>query len=865
MISLIRHCVGPHSRFASLTAALSLAMAGIAPAQTVGRAGRAVFDTERGGYFTYPWGDQWSRYGAEFGRTNFVFDQMPARAPKGLHGRLQHFAAVDNPPNGFAYFPWTQFLAYNADEVARGRPSMVMTATYQGTKRPLYFSYGSFDPSIPFQGLHVRDDRFIKFWIKNYALAILSEPYLQGRWVGADNSTFRYDLYGVLDNSGAYIQNIPWDAPYPQNDTQWVDAVLYMLGRVKAWAPNIRIACNDIGLNDAQAHRQADFNQVVSGVIREDFWYLAGGGSDWYRHSFYQSLTRDINRAAAGLMEVLNCPMSATDSTLLRRSWMACLIIGGDNVFFGPKDSASREINPALWADMRNRLGRPVSPATSAQEAGRTVGHRLYWRECEGGICYLNWTGATKTVTPPAGRTYYDRNGNQVASISIADMQGDYVLFSPAARVSWPAINPRQSGMVTGPITVTLDMDPGFGTGATFRYTIDGSEPTAASPTYTAPFALSSSATVRARAFKAGLQDSFVHAAAYNVTSTAPAVEFHLAADQGSEFLARDFPLVKLSHVSSATVQVGYSVTGGTATSGSDYTLAAGTLTFPPGEQYRTIPLVTANDATGEPNETVVITLASPANASLGTQRTYTYTIEDNDGGANQPPSVAIASPANGSTISLPAGLLLTASVRDDALPSPPTTISLTWSKLAGPGAVVFSAPSSLSTNATFSLPGSYILRCTASDGVLSATSDISIEVRDSFAAWAARAGVGGDGSDGDWDGLAALAEYALVGDPALSDSAALLGHTVSAGRFALRFTRDPLRADLTIGVWGADEVAGPWTALAASTAGAPFSILEAGAEVTESPSGALRSVEVRDAVALGTRARRFLQVRVGR
>ena len=136
MPSLLPFGPSPPRRLAPLAVALSLAFTAGASAQTVGRATRSVIDTERGGYFTYPYGDQWSRYGAEFARTNFLFDQMPARAAKGLHGRLQHFAAVDNPPNGFAYFPWTEFVAYNADEVARGRPSMIMTATHQGTKRP---------------------------------------------------------------------------------------------------------------------------------------------------------------------------------------------------------------------------------------------------------------------------------------------------------------------------------------------------------------------------------------------------------------------------------------------------------------------------------------------------------------------------------------------------------------------------------------------------------------------------------------------------------------------------------------------------------------------------------------------------------
>jgi hypothetical protein len=412
-------------------------------------------------------------------------------------------------------------------------------------------------------------------------------------------------------------------------------------------------------------------------------------------------------------------------------------------------------------------------------------------------------------------------------------------------------------------VTVTLDMDPAFGTGATIRYSTDGSEPTASSPIYTGPITLAASATVKARAFKAGLLDSFVHAANYAVTSTPPVAEFHLAADAGSEFLAKDRPLVKLSHISSAAVQVSYAVTGGTATSGADYTLAAGTLTFPAGEQYRTFPVAIVNDATGEPNETVVITLSNPVNATLGAKKTYTYTIEDNDGGANQPPSVAILSPANGAAVSLPAGLSLTASVSDDALPSPPAVLTIAWSKLSGPGVVTFSAPVALSTTATFSLPGIYVLGCTVSDGALSSTSGISIQVRDTFAAWAGRLGIADE--DADWDGLPALSEYALGGHPALADSSTLLSHAVSSGRLALRFSRDPFRADLTIGVWGADEIHGPWTQIAESIGGAPFVTALSGAEVSESPSGSFQAVEVRDAYALDARQRRFLQLRIER
>jgi alpha-mannosidase len=56
--------------------------------------------------------------------------------------------------------------------------------------------------------------------------------------------------------------------------------------------------------------------------------------------------------------------------------------------------------------------------------------------------------------------------------------------------------------------------------GATIRYTLDGSEPTAASALYTEPLRLERTATVKARAFAPGLDDRFVATAAF--TRVAP-------------------------------------------------------------------------------------------------------------------------------------------------------------------------------------------------------------------------------------------------------------------------------------------------------------------------------------------------------
>jgi hypothetical protein len=83
---------------------------------------------------------------------------------------------------------------------------------------------------------------------------------------------------------------------------------------------------------------------------------------------------------------------------------------------------------------------------------------------------------------------------------------------------------------------------------------------------------------------------------------------------------------------------VNFSTSNGTATAGSDYTAASGTLSFAAGETTRTFDVAIANDGTAEANETVHLTLTSggaPVGSSL-------LSIVDND---NAKASVQFSSP----------------------------------------------------------------------------------------------------------------------------------------------------------------------------------------------------------------------------
>jgi uncharacterized protein YjiK len=82
--------------------------------------------------------------------------------------------------------------------------------------------------------------------------------------------------------------------------------------------------------------------------------------------------------------------------------------------------------------------------------------------------------------------------------------------------------------------------------------------------------------------------------------------------------------------------------------------------------------------------------------------------------------------------VTLPASAALDGTVTDDGLPNPPAALTTTWSTLSGPGTVTFGNPNAIDTTASFSAPGAYVLRLTASDGARSANDDVTVDVRSS-------------------------------------------------------------------------------------------------------------------------------------
>lgn len=91
---------------------------------------------------------------------------------------------------------------------------------------------------------------------------------------------------------------------------------------------------------------------------------------------------------------------------------------------------------------------------------------------------------------------------------------------------------------------------------------------------------------------------------------------------------------VSRTNGSYGAVSVSYATSNGTATSGSDYTAASGTLNWTTGDAAnKSFNVTIANDSTWESNETFTATLSSPGGgAALGSPNPTTVTIVDEDG-----------------------------------------------------------------------------------------------------------------------------------------------------------------------------------------------------------------------------------------
>jgi hypothetical protein len=172
-----------------------------------------------------------------------------------------------------------------------------------------------------------------------------------------------------------------------------------------------------------------------------------------------------------------------------------------------------------------------ISPAAGASfTAPANITLSAYAADVDGSIARVEFFhGNTKIGEVTSGSFPYNfvwngvQPGNYTLTAKATDNLGASAMSSPVPitvlvphqTVAAPVISPGGGGF-SGSVNVTVTSAT---PGATIRYTTNGTQPSGSSPVYTGPFALSSSSTVRAQAFMAGMAESSVTTASFLITS----------------------------------------------------------------------------------------------------------------------------------------------------------------------------------------------------------------------------------------------------------------------------------------------------------------------------------------------------------
>ncbi|HYV38561.1 MAG TPA: Calx-beta domain-containing protein, partial [Gemmataceae bacterium] len=169
---------------------------------------------------------------------------------------------------------------------------------------------------------------------------------------------------------------------------------------------------------------------------------------------------------------------------------------------------------------------------------------------------------------------------------------------------------------------------------------------------------------------------------------------------------------VTLDQAGLAPVTVNYQTADGTATAGSDYQAASGTLTFNPGQSQKTITVLVNGDTLAENGETFFVNLSSVSGGTLA-QGQATGTIDNDD-------HAPVANAGPDQTADEATVVTFDANGSSDA---DNDTLTFTWN--FGDGG----SDSGVAPTHTFSDNGIYTVTLTASDGVNTSASTMTVTV----------------------------------------------------------------------------------------------------------------------------------------
>lgn len=123
-------------------------------------------------------------------------------------------------------------------------------------------------------------------------------------------------------------------------------------------------------------------------------------------------------------------------------------------------------------------------------------------------------------------------------------------------------------------------------------------------------------------------------------------------------------------------------------------------------------------------------TFSSTWPTTAGTNTSVAGTLNYAIYAANQPPNLApVVAAGTDQTTATGVPATLSGTATDDGVPLASGTLTVAWSKVSGPGTVTLANSALAATTATFSSDGTYVLRLTGRDALLTASDDVTVTV----------------------------------------------------------------------------------------------------------------------------------------
>ena len=201
-------------------------------------------------------------------------------------------------------------------------------------------------------------------------------------------------------------------------------------------------------------------------------------------------------------------------------------VAAGDFNGDGQPDVATGNYFASSVSVLMNRTSTPrVSPPTFNPPAGTYLATMTVAlaTSTTGATIRFTTDGSTPTASSPVYTSPIPvTQTTTISAMASASGMADSAVASAVYTILLPVATPTFSppaGTYAGSATVTISVTT---SGATIRYTTDGSTPTATSPAYTGPISVTQTRTIRAFATASGRADSDVASATYTIQVVTP-------------------------------------------------------------------------------------------------------------------------------------------------------------------------------------------------------------------------------------------------------------------------------------------------------------------------------------------------------